>query len=341
MSCNSGDWANQFFLSGFRGQPWVVLRRDWRSEAFSQLATGAIGAPQSGWWFDAFRYTILHAPTFYSWAPETLLQEIILAIREFPVRRLAEFEAFERPHYERLGWPPEVIEKAGPKPGFQPNPERFSWPILLVSHDTSLGRLALLGGVASLDPLLSALIDASHVEVDEVLAIKLLLTCHGDPGTDFAKKPFTRPLHPARYKAVRALLAASTDGSSEVRDELLRQMAAAMPEVVDSLRARPPRRNATLHGAARSRLAEALSRRVDRDHRPRKGRSPWWERVAGLPERDKQLFLRSLTTSERDEVERRLSGKPSERRSSTGRVLLSRAENKFRSVLRLRIDQSS
>lgn len=334
-------WAKGFFARGFRGQPWVVLKRKWCSAAKFDRMIAEARSQGGGWLFSAFRYEVLHAPTFHVWASDEQVANIIRAIEDYPRRRVEEFNAFERPQYERFGWPPHVIEMAAPQPGFELEAESFRWPILVVVDAPDRKGLALLGAMATLDAQLPALVDSDDVKVDLPMALKILLTCHGDPGAGYRKTAFARPLHPNRRAHLRRLLAERT-GRTDTEGELLREMAAAVPDAIESLRQRPHRRNTSIYRAARSRLAETVSRRIDPEHRPPRPPSRWWQHLDALSPRERGLYFRSLTSAERTELNRRLKGEPPfNRQSSTPRVLLLRAKNKLRSMLRNRQTLSS
>lgn len=332
-SRDATPWAKQFFEAGFRDQPWVVLKRTWCSAAkFRRVITEA-RSKGGGWLFPAFRYQVLHAPTFHVWASDEQVADIIGAIEDYPRRRVEEFNAFERPQYERFGWPPHIIEMAAPQPGFELEAESFRWPVLVAVEDPVSKRLALLGAMATLDAQLPALVDSVDVTIDTAMALKILLTCHGDPGADYARTVFARPLHPNRRAHLRRLLSQRTDGA-DPEGELLRELVNAVPEVIESLRKRPPRRNTSVYRAARSRLAETVSRRIDPDHRPRRPLLRWWQHLVALSPRERGLYFRSLTPGERTELNRRLKGQAPTNRLSTSRVLLRRAKDKLRSMLR-------
>jgi hypothetical protein len=83
--------------------------------------------------FGAFSRRILHAPTYDVHATEEVQRHIVEAIRQFPARRAAEFQTFERPSYERLGWPSTVLDQIAPHADAPLKGATFICPVLLAA----------------------------------------------------------------------------------------------------------------------------------------------------------------------------------------------------------------
>jgi hypothetical protein len=351
-SVKAADWAEYFFTSGWRHRyPWVVLERVPCDPArFEQ----ALREAEDGWVFGLCSYRVLHAPTFHVYADRAIQLRIVQAIREYPARRTAEFQQFERPSLEAAGWPPSILAQIAPHSDTPLTDRDFKWPVLLVAMDPDSGKYVNLGHVASLDILLPALVRADDVVIDEALALLILHTCHGKPadvayetladGTlvphpTYSKSAFRRPFHPQRFKQILpALRQRCADESPAARETaLLQLLAVQIPEVIGSLRQSPPHRAKTIGSVARSRLAESVSDALlGRRRRARRGarRDAWWAYLDALTPRQRSLFFRSLSPAELQEVEALRSEKPTGRNPNTRRVLLHRAKGKLRNLLR-------
>jgi hypothetical protein len=298
-------------------------------------------------------YRVLDAPTFDIHADAATQLRIVEAIRESTTRRATEFDQYWRPHWEAKGLPAALITQITPRPDEPLTEESFNWPVLVVATEPNTGKLVLLGSVASMDILLSALVDRHDVDVDDALALLVVLTCHGKPAdvkyeTDadgtvvprltLAASAFTQPFHPERFTQIRLALRATTDSTSERRAALLRLLAEHIPSVIMSLRRKPPPASRTVHSVARSRLAESVSDALlGRSRRARRGQrsDPWWDHLDVLPLRQRRRFFRSLSHAERQELNAvRKREKRSARNPTTRRVLLHRAKDKLRKLLR-------
>ncbi len=220
----ASDWPEGFYGRGWSGPdgwyPWVVLERvACSARRFDQALREA--QARDGWAFGLCSYRILDAPTFDFHADTATQLRIVRAIVESPARRATEFDQFWRPHWEARGLPPGLITQITPRPDEPLTEESFNWPVLLVATEPDTGKLVLLGSVASMDILLSALVDRHDVDVDDALALLVLLTCHGKPAdvkyeTDadgtvvprltFAASAFTQPFHPERFTQIRLAL---------------------------------------------------------------------------------------------------------------------------------------
>jgi hypothetical protein len=297
-------------------------------------------------------YRILDAPTFDIHADTATRLRIVGAIGESPARRAAEFDQLWRPHWEARGLPPALITQITPRPDEPLTQESFNWPILLAATESDTRKLVLLGSLASMDILLPALVAQDDVDVDDALALLVLLTCHGKPaevknetladGTvvprlTFSDSAFTQPFHPQRFTQIRLALRATTDSTSERRAALLRLLAEQIPGVITSLRRKPPSARRTVHSVARSRLAESVSDTLlGRSRRVRRGQrdDPWWDHLDALSLRQRRLFFRSLSGAEREELKAVRRKRRSVRNPNTRRALLHRAKTKLRSILR-------
>ncbi len=352
----AGDWAEEFYAQGWRGPhgryPWVVLERvACSARRFEQVLREA-EAQGGGWVFGLCFYRVLDAPTFDVYADTPTRLRIVSAIREAPARRAAEFEQFERPNWEARGVPPALLVQMTPRPDQPLTVEGFQWPILLVATEPDTCKLVLLGTVASMDIVLHALVARHDAEIDEAVALLILLTCHGKPadvkydiladGTKvprltFADSAYTQPFHPKRFTEIRLALRSTTDSVAARRAALLQLLAKHIPEVIASLRRSPPSPGMPIHSVARSRLAEVASDGLlGRSRRAKRHaeREPWWKQLDALTLRVRRLYLRSLSRSEREEVQAARKGKRSARNPSTKRVLLLRAKAKLRNVMR-------
>ncbi len=352
---DTGDWAEEFYCRGWRGPdgycPWVVLERVACSpRRFDQALREA--RARDGWAFGLCSYHILDAPTFDIHADTATHLRIVEAIREAPGRRAAEFDQFWRPHWGARGLPPALITQITPRPDEPLAEKGFTWPVLLFASEPDTGKLVLLGSVASMDILLHALVARHDVDVDDTLALLVLLTCHGKPadvkyetnadGTvvprlTFSASAFTQPFHPERFRQLRLALRATTDSPSERQATLLRLLAEHIPGVITSLRRKRPSPSRTVHSVARSRLAESVSDAVlgrSRRVRQRRRDDPWWDHLDVLSFRQRRLFFRSLSDAERKELKAARAKRRSLRNPNTRRVLLHRAKVKLRSILR-------
>ncbi len=247
------SWGEQFFRDGWKGQPWVVVDRNpaARNEAeFRSILERS--KDTSGWVFGFYEDKILHAPTFGVVAPDEIQVRIISALEAYPARRATEFEQSERSEYERLGWPQGVIAHMTPNPDAELQAELFKSPILTTCENGQ----HYLGCVTGLDIVFGALIRHREIPIDFGTAIRILLSCHGDPGAGFEKTPFLAPFHPGEF--LRLLARVHGRCPADRPGELLRILARHIPVVVQSLRARPPRPD-RLFSVARRRLATAVS----------------------------------------------------------------------------------
>ncbi|KPK80433.1 MAG: hypothetical protein AMS25_09080 [Gemmatimonas sp. SM23_52] len=313
----------------------------------------ALREAEDGWAFGLCSYQVLHAPTFDIYADRATQLRIVQAIREYPARRAAQFQQFERPILEAAGWPPSILAEIAPRSDTPLTDRDFKWPVFLVAMDPDSGRYVLLGQVASMDIVLPALIRAD-VPIDEALAVLILCTCHGKPaeytyktladGTEiphftYPKSAFTCPLHPNRFKEILPRLRERCvdDSVAEQKALLLRLLAKHLPRVVESLRLKPEPPGKSVHSVARSRLADAVSDELlGRARRARRGpgRDKWWELLDELPQRQLSAFFRSLTPAEGEELQAIRDGKRTSRNPNTARVLLHRACVKLRNLLR-------
>lgn len=353
---HAGDWAEEFYARGWHGPdgwyPWVVLERvACSARRFDQALRQA--RARDGWAFGLCSYRILSAPTFDIYADTATQLRIVGAIGGSPARQAAEFDQFWRPHWEARGLPPALITQITPRADQPLTGESFNWPVLVVATEPDTSKLVFLGSVASMDILLHALVARHDVDVDEALALLVLLTCHGKPAEvkyetqadgsvvprlTFSDSSFIQPFHPERFKQIRLALRATDDSASARRAALLRLLAEHIPAVVASLRRNPPSASRSVHSVARSRLAESVSdallgpsRRVRRGHRS----DPWWDHLDVLPLRNRRRFFRSLSHAEREELNAvRKRKKRSARNATTRRVLLHRAKDKLRKLLR-------
>jgi len=305
-----------------------------------------------GWAFGLCSHRVLDAPTFDVYANTATRLRIVRAIREFPAQRAAEFEAFERPHWQARGIPPTLLGQMTPASDRPLRDADFNWPVLLVAAEPDTRNLVLLGGVASMDLILHALVARDDVGIDEALAVLILLTCHGKPADvknetcadgsvvhhlTFSDSAFTQPFHPERFRQIRLALQTTAASTDARRVALLQLLAEHIPSVIGSLRRSPPRAGKAIHSITRSRLAESVSDALlGRSRRARRGSGvdPWWEHLDALPLRERRLYFRSLSHAEREEVKAAKTRKPSVRNANTSRVLLHRAKVKLRKVLR-------
>jgi hypothetical protein len=351
----ASDWAEEFYAHGWHGPhgcyPWVVVERVVSTARRFEQALREARATE-GWAFGLCSYRVLDAPTFDIHADTAARQRIVGAIRESATRRATEFDQYWRPHWEAKGLPAALITQITPRPDEPLTEESFNWPVLLVATEPDTGKLVLLGSLASMDILLHALVARHDLDIDEALALLVLLTCHGKPaevkyetaadGTvvprfTFAASAFTQPFHPERFTQIRLALWATTDSTSERRAALLRLLAEHIPGVITSLRRKPPPASRTVHSVARSRLAESVSDALlGRSRRERRGHrdDPWWDHLDVLSLRQRRRFFSSLSDAERKELKAVRAKRRSLRNPNTRRVLLHRAKAKLRSILR-------
>ncbi len=329
-SAGSNDWAVQFLSAGCKGEPWVVLER---LPGDPQLLRRDLYEDTDGWLFGAWSHRILHAPTYDVYAPEQVQLSIVEGIRQFPARRAAEFQTFERPMLEARGWPTTLFDQTAPCARLDTG--NFKWPVLLVAADPDTGKHLLLGSVSSMDLLLPGLVRRPDVPVDDALALLVLLTCHGDPGVGFAKSPFTRPLHPKRFEQVLPALRErlADNGHEAPRTELAQLLLQHVPHVIETLRQNPPEPHRSLHAVARSRLAEAVSDEL-LSRRRRERPEPWWSQLDQLSPPARRLFFKSLSPAQRAELRARCQGRNTGRNPATRRQHIYRAKQKLGKVLR-------
>lgn len=355
ISGGGRDWAHGFYAKGWSGAaghlPWVVIER---VAASARRIDRALREARSrdGWAFGLCSYRILDAPTFDIHANTATQLRIVGAIREFPALRAPEFDQFWRPHWEARGLPQALITQVTPRPNEPLTEKNINWPVLLVATEPDTRKLVLLGSVASMDILLHALVARQDVGIDEALALLVLLTCHGKPadvkyetqadGTmvprlTFSASAFTQPFHLKRFKQIRLALRATADSTSERKAALLQLLAEHIPNVITSLRQKPPSGSRTVNSVARSRLAESVSDTLlGRSRRVGPGTrgDPWWDHLDAVPLRQRRLFFRSLSHAEREELNAARMERRSVRKPTTRRVLLHRAKAKLRSILR-------
>ncbi len=327
-------WAKAFFDQGFRGQPWVILKRSPPSAEQAERIIGEALSRGGGWLPTFFTYEVLHAPAFEVWASPQDQERVVTAIEAFPIQRAAHFQTSERPLLEAFGLPAPTIEDIAPRADQPLHSANFRWPILAVEEDPVTNGFVLTGRLSSLNMLFASVVGDPAVQIDQALALSILLTCHGDPGVDFAKSPFARPLHPDRLRQVHAALRERHPEADQefLAAEIRRLLLVQVPQVVTSLRQTPPR-TTSLHRAARSRLAERVSDDALPGRRSRPRQEPWWRLLEALPGSTRRRYLRSLTPGERDELRARQQETPTARRPTTARVLMHRAKSKLRVLL--------
>ena len=292
------EWAEQFFQDGWTDQPWVVIDRKpavCREEEFRAVLGRA--KQTENWVFGLWEDSVLHAPTFGVVASGEIQLRIISALEAYPARRVVEFEQFERPNYEKAGWPHDVIEHMTPRPEAQLTAEHFNSPILTTAHEAR----EFVGTVATWDMVFGAL-TRCEVPIDRAAALRILLTVHGDPGEEFEKTPFSAPLHPAEFGGLVGRLWGRSP--NDPSGELLRILADQIPRVVSSLRKRPPTERRA-HPVGRRRLATAASNVLWPTRR---------RRVSENPREDPDDKLRSalgmLTSEQRQTLDTQLARAP-------------------------------
>ncbi len=302
----SRQWAERFFAEGWRGQPWVVLKREPRTDIDPRKALHD-ATNTGGWVFNLWRHDVLHAPTYDIFAPQTVQEQIVSAIEHCPAQRAQAFQQYEKPFYEAAGWPSDLVSKVTPRSTDHIRENDFRWPILLVASGEDSRTLVLLGTVTSIDIVLAAFIEDHQLSIDDATSLLVLLTGHGDPREGYAKTPYAAPFHPKGFRIIRtALQQRSADRDpTTLRNELKRLLFSKVPDVVTSLRESPPNKGATVHSVARSRLAEHATEELAPGRRRKELKSETWDAVVqGLlerlpPERQGLLFKR-LTLRERE-----------------------------------------
>ena len=323
-----------FLAGGFRERAWVVLLRSGCSpeDAARMLATAADNG--GGWVVDYYRYNVLHAPAFDRWASAEDEARLAASIEAFPGQRAARFAEVEQPSLVASGLPQATIAHLASQLTNPLTPDEFRWPILVVEDDPDSGELLLVGGLSSLDPVFDALV-AADVEINDAVAFLILLSCHGNPGAEFAKSPMAEPFHPNRLRQVNAALRGRfpAEHSSALRVELQKALAQAIPAVVASLRRTPPKKGGRLLATTRSRLAEAVSHLLLPGRRRKPARDPWWQLLDGIPGARQAAYLAALSPAESAELTARHLGKPSHRNRTTARVLIHRAKAKLQTIL--------
>ena len=222
----------------------VILEREWCSaREFERL----LRENRDGWGFGMYSYRVLHAPQLDIHAPNDHLLQIVRAIREFPPQRAAYFNEYERPGLETSKWPGTLLDQIAPQSETPFSADSFRSPLLLVMPDHDADKYVLLGSVATFDMVLHEFVARPDLAVDDALAALILYTCHGKPSSGhrrtFSKSRFTAPLHPARFKEVRAALRArfAYDPSVEIDAELEKLLYEHIPTVIESLRCKPRR----------------------------------------------------------------------------------------------------
>lgn len=296
------SWGERFFRGGWRGQPWVVVDRNPAAQDEAEFrAILERSKDTDGWVFGFYKDSILHAPTFGVVAPQEIQLRIISALEAYPARRAAEFEESERSAYERAGMPRHILEHETPNPNAELQAELFNSPILTTLED---GR-HFLGRSGGLDAVFGALIRHREIPIDFPTAIRILLSCHGDPGAGFEKTPFVAPFHPDEFP--RLLARVHGRCPADRRGELLRILARHIPAVVESLRARPPRAD-RLYSVARRRLATAAARDLWPTRRRRVHEQP-----REHPDEKLTRELSQLTRQQRDVLDTMLDKAPLQR----------------------------
>jgi hypothetical protein len=334
--------AREFVAHGWRRNPWVVLKRNEPSgPLLDRLVDNARGRG-GGWLFEYYSYELLHAPTHDVWASSADFARMVRAIEAYPAQRAHEFKTKERDSWLAQGVPPAIVAQTAPRLDWRPDPAKFKFPVLVFSQRSAGGEFAFLPGFGSFDPILAAWVREGPEFVSDPLALLVLLTCRGNPAKNDARSLFSNPLHPTRFKAIRAALRARTgsDDAKTIADELQQALLRQVPGVIVSLRERPPKPG-RMHSVARSRLAEAVCRELLPGRRQKPKQDAWWEMARKLKPSVDRAFRRSLTVAEVSEVRARQNGKPTSRRPSTSRTLLARAKAKLTKVLQARSRFSS
>jgi hypothetical protein len=331
----SDAWAQEFLANGWRGKPWVILKRvECSGTEFERIIANARGRG-GAWLFDYYTYHLPHAPTHHVWASKADLARVVHAIEAFPAQRVSEFESRERASLESQDVPPAIIEQTAPRLDWRPKQSMFKFPVLVFSQESDGGEYTFLPGFGSLDVALSAWVREAEGPVTAPLALLVLLTCHGNPTKNDTRSLFSSPLHPNRLRAIRAALRARSgaDDPKTIADELQRALLRQVPEVVASLRSKPPLPG-RMHSVARSRLVEAVCRELLPERRRKPKPDRWWDLARNLEPTVRRAFRHSLTPAELSEVRARQSKKLTQRQPSSSRTLLARAKAKLTKLLR-------
>jgi len=339
---SESGWGREFFERGWRGRPWVVLKRLEASGSDLDRIVDESRGRGGGWLFEYCTYHLLHAPLHHVWASKADCARIARSIEGFPAQRVKEFESVERRSWLSQGVPPSILDQTAPRLDWRPTVSRFRFPVLAFGQGEKGGEFTFLPGFGSFDLVLSAWVREGPDLVSDPLALLVLLTCHGNPAKNDSRSLFSSPLHPTRFKAIRKALRERTgaDDPRTIADELQQTLLRHVPGVIASLRVRPPKPG-RMHSVARSRLAEAVCRELLPGRRQRPKRAAWWEMVKNLEPRMGRAFRRSLTLAEASEVRARKTGKATSRRPSTSRTLLARAKAKLAKVLQAKSRSSS
>ena len=335
-------WGREFFERGWRGRPWVVLKRLEASGSDLDRIVDEARDRGGGWLFEYCTYHLLHAPLHHVWASKADCARIVRSIEGFPAQRVKEFESVERLSLLSQGVPPAILDQTAPRLDWRPTVSRFRFPVLVFGQDEKGGEFTFLPGFGSFDLVLFAWVRDGPELVSDPLALLVLLTCHGNPAKNDVGALFSNPLHPTRFRAVRMALRERTgaDDSKTIADELQQVLLRQVPGVIASLRERPPKPG-RMHSVARSRLAEAVCRELLPGRRQRPKQESCWEMAKNLEPPVGRAFRRSLTLAEASEVRARQTGKPTTRRPSTSRTLLARAKTKLTKVLQAKSRSSS
>lgn len=335
-------WGGEFVQKGWRGRPWVVLKRlEPSGSDLNRIVDDARGRG-GGWVFNYYTYRLVHSPSHNIWASKAELRRMVRAIESYSTQRVHEFEIRERESWLAQGVPSAIVDQAAPRLDWRPHPAKFKFPVLVFAQGEGGGEFTFLPGFGSFDVVLSAWVREGPDLVSDPLALLVLLTCHGNPAKNDSRSLFSSPLHPTRFRAIRRALRARTgaDDPDTIADELQQALLRQVPGVIASLRERPPKPG-RMHSVARSRLAEAVCRDLLPGRRQKPKQEAWWEMARNLKPSIGRAFRRSLTVAEASEVRARQTGKPTSRRPSTSRTLLARAKAKLTKVLQARSCSSS
>src|SRR3990172_9214784 len=275
--------ARAFFENGWRGVlPWCVIEQVscvHTEEEFDAVVRASV-ARGDGWLYGLWRHQLLHARLFGTVASQQIQEEIVGALAAWPAERRDQFEVWERGEYERLGWPPQLIEGMRPS-GQLPLGDNLPHPGLLVVRDDS-GTLHVLGSFIGSGVFLPQVVHGpgfvrtvdeagNRVEPDLATLIMLLISCPVPNANPAPEWPLL--IRPFCWRRLRQLRLHRPDlaSNAEMATLLLRQV----PSVIASLRERPPRKGmASLRSVLRSRLVEAASIEAMPDRR-RRGTHKW------------------------------------------------------------------